>query len=61
MNPNEFYTLEQACDITNRTPKMLDIYCNRGLLTKYKVLGNVVFLKSEIGKLLTPQPVEKTA
>ena len=60
MDNNEFVTYKEACELLNRTPKMIDIYVEKGLLTRHKQLGNTFFPRSEIENLLIPQPV-KTA
>ena len=57
---DEFYTIEQASDLMNKSPQMLDIYVKKGLLTKYKQLGKTLFKKSEVEKLLIPKPVSET-
>ena len=58
--PEGFVTYTEACEILNRTPKMLDIYVNKKHLTRYKILGNTFFKKSEVEHLLIPKPVSET-
>jgi hypothetical protein len=57
---NDFVSLEQACELLNRSPAMIDIYIRKGLLTKYKKLGQPLFKKSEVEDLLIPKPVSET-
>ena len=56
----DFVSITQTCEILNRTPKMLDIYVKKNLLTKYMILGEVCFKKSEVDNLLIPKPVSET-
>ena len=58
--PEGFYTIEQTAKVLNRTPKMIDIYVRKGLLTKFRVLGQTLYKKDDVDKLATPEPVNQS-
>ena len=57
---DDYYSVDEASKLMNKSPQMLDIYVKKGFLTKYKQLGKTLFLKSEVDKLLIPKPLSKS-